>query len=105
MVLGSSLIDAGGQSHAMAGLLGLVTSYETRKMHLGYRLAELTHPYAGFAVGQKLRGHEFHYSRVIEQPDAPLARVWDAEGNPVPETGSRRGGVSGTYFHMIARTQ
>jgi cobyrinic acid a,c-diamide synthase len=29
--------------------------------------------------------------------------VADADGNPVPETGSRRGQVSGTFFHLIAK--
>jgi cobyrinic acid a,c-diamide synthase len=52
--------------------------------------------------GSALRGHEFHYSTILEQPDAPLAEVTDADGNPVPETGSRRGNVTGTFFHMIA---
>ncbi len=37
MVLGDALIDAKGQSHAMAGLLPLTTSFATRKLHLGYR--------------------------------------------------------------------
>jgi cobyrinic acid a,c-diamide synthase len=26
----------------------------------------------------------------------------DAEGNPVPETGSINGNVTGTFFHLIA---
>ncbi|MCI5086780.1 MAG: cobyrinic acid a,c-diamide synthase, partial [Rhodovulum sp.] len=85
----------------MAGLLGLVTSYEKRKFHLGYRRAVLQSPLPGFETGAALRGHEFHYSTILEQPDAPLAAVFDADGNPVPETGSRRGHVSGTFFHLI----
>lgn len=31
--------------------------------------------------------------------------VTDADGNSVPETGSRRGTVSGTFFHLIAEDQ
>lgn len=103
MALGEALIDKQGVRHRMAGLLGLVTSYETRKMHLGYRRAELIAPMPGFDVGDALRGHEFHYSTILDQPDAPLARVSDAEGVLVPETGSRRGNVSGTFFHLIAQ--
>ncbi|MEO1457416.1 MAG: cobyrinate a,c-diamide synthase [Pseudomonadota bacterium] len=102
MVLGEALIDADGTSHAMTGLLGLVTSYAKRRFHLGYRRAELVAPMPGLAPGTALRGHEFHYSRVIEQPDPPLARVTDADGNPVEETGSHRGPVTGTFFHLIA---
>lgn len=103
MVLGAALVDQDGTSHPMAGLLGLVTSYEKRKLHLGYRRAELLSDLPGLKVGAALRGHEFHYSTILEQPDAPLARVADADGAPVAETGSWRGGVSGTFFHLIAQ--
>lgn len=102
MVLGEALIDKGGVRHRMAGLLGLVTSHAQRKMHLGYRHAQLLVPVSGLAAGTRLRGHEFHYSTIVEQNDAPLARVTDADGAEVAETGSHRGHVTGTYFHMIA---
>ncbi|MFC2969089.1 cobyrinate a,c-diamide synthase [Acidimangrovimonas pyrenivorans] len=102
MAMGEALIDKDGARHRMAGLLGLVTSYATRKMHLGYRLAELHHPLPGHEAAARLRGHEFHYSTILDQPDAPLAHVVDAAGAPVPETGSRRGNASGTFFHLIA---
>ncbi|WP_300010336.1 cobyrinate a,c-diamide synthase [uncultured Roseobacter sp.] len=101
MALGEALIDKEGTRHQMAGLLGLVTSYEKRKFHLGYRRAVLKAPLPGHAPGAALRGHEFHYSTILEQPDAALAEVADADGNPVPETGSHRGHVSGTFFHFI----
>ena len=103
MVLGEALIDKDGTRHTMAGLLGLVTSYEKRKFHLGYRRAVLQAPLPGHATGTALRGHEFHYSTILDQPDAPLAQVFDADGNPVPETGSRRGHVTGTFFHLISQ--
>ncbi|WP_298855076.1 cobyrinate a,c-diamide synthase [uncultured Paracoccus sp.] len=102
MALGTALIDKEGTRHQMAGLLALVTSYESRKFHLGYRRAVLHEAIPGQAAGAALRGHEFHYSTILEQPDAPLAAVADADGQPVPETGSRRGHVTGTFFHLIA---
>lgn len=107
MAMGSALIDAGGERHVMAGLLGLVTSFAKRRMHLGYRLATLVQPMPGYDRGTRLRGHEFHYATIIEQPDAPLARVCDAHGAMVPETGSVRsfdggGRATATFFHLIA---
>lgn len=105
MVLGEALVDKTGERHRMAGLLGLVTSYAQRRMHLGYRLAELLSPIGTIPGGTRLRGHEFHYSIILDQPDSPLARVCDADGVEVPETGSRRGHVTGTFFHMIAPLQ
>ena len=53
-------------------------------------------------AGTRLRGHEFHYSTILDQPDPPLAQVLDAEGNEVAESGSYRGRVTGSYFHLIA---
>jgi cobyrinic acid a,c-diamide synthase len=102
MVLGAGLIDASGTRHEMAGLLGLETSFAKRRMHLGYRRAELAADMPGHAPGTQLRGHEFHYATIIAQPDPPLAAVRDANGAEVAETGSRRGRVTGTFFHLIA---
>jgi cobyrinic acid a,c-diamide synthase len=107
MAMGEAIIDKDGVRHRMAGLLRLVTSFETRKMHLGYRTALLAQTIPGFGSGSRLRGHEFHYSTITAQPDAPLAEVTDATGAVVPETGSYRlqagGGLStGTFFHLIA---
>ena len=105
MVLGDTLTDKDGNRHQMAGLLGLKTSFEKRKFHLGYRRAILEKAMPGFAPGAALRGHEFHYTTILDQPDEPLANVFDADGNPVPETGSIRGNVSGTFFHYITQDQ
>ncbi|MDP2739684.1 MAG: cobyrinate a,c-diamide synthase [Pseudorhodobacter sp.] len=101
MAMGEALIDASGTRHQMAGLLGLVTSYQTRRMHLGYRQAHLAAPLPGTPAGSTLRGHEFHYSTILAQPDPPLAVVTDASGAAVAETGSFRGHASGTFFHLI----
>jgi cobyrinic acid a,c-diamide synthase len=102
MVLGTGLVDAAGTRHAMTGLLGLETSFAKRRMHLGYRLADLAVPIPGHPAESRLRGHEFHYASILAQPDAPLASVRDATGTAVAETGSHRGRVTGTFFHMIA---
>lgn len=102
MAMGAALIDRDGRAHEMAGLLGLVTSFERRRMHLGYRLARLEAAIPGHAAGARLRGHEFHYSTIVGQPDRTLAQVTDATGAAVAETGSRRGHATGTFFHLIA---
>jgi cobyrinic acid a,c-diamide synthase len=107
MAMGEALIDKDGIRHPMAGLLGLVTSFEKRKMHLGYRRAQLVQAIPGHAAGTRPYGHEFHYSTILTQPDTPLAEVTDATGETVAETGSYRlqpgGGLStGTFFHLIA---
>ena len=107
MALGAGLVDAEGVRHEMVGLLGLETSFAKRKMHLGYRKADLLAPIPGHGVGARLRGHEFHYATILAEPDAPLARITDSNDATVPETGTLRrldggGQVSGTFFHLIA---
>jgi cobyrinic acid a,c-diamide synthase len=74
MAMGEGLVDKDGTRHRMAGLLGLVTSYANRKMHLGYRRAVLAQNIPGQAAGAVLSGHEFHYSTILDQPDAPWPR-------------------------------
>ncbi len=102
MVLGTGLVDKDCVRHEMTGLLGLETSFAKRKLHLGYRSAQLFAPIPGARQGETLRGHEFHYATIAKQPDPPLAEVRDATAQTVTESGSRRGQVSGTFFHMIA---
>ena len=106
MVLGQGLVDADGQQHEMLGLLGHATSFAKRKMNLGYRQARLKAGSALGSAGAQVRGHEFHYAQVIEPgEDEPLAEIADGQGNPLGLSGGRRGLVSGTFFHVIARAE
>jgi cobyrinic acid a,c-diamide synthase len=103
MVLGESLEDAAGKSHAMAGLLGHATSFAKRKLHLGYRSARLLTESVLGAKGARVRGHEFHYATLTAAGnDQTLAEMHDGEGKPLGQAGGRRGHVSGTFFHAIA---
>ena len=105
MTLGAGLIDAAGTRHAMLGLLGLETDFAQRRLHLGYRTATLLAPIPGHGAGRVLRGHEFHYARVVAQPDQPLADIRDASGVPTAETGSRRGTSPGAFFTWSMRSR
>ncbi len=103
MVLGAGLEDADGARHAMAGLLGVETSFAKRKLHLGYRRARLLASSALGPAGTEVFGHEFHYAALSANPDEPLVTAEDARRAAVAECGSRRGSVSGTFFHVIDR--
>jgi cobyrinic acid a,c-diamide synthase len=98
MVLGNALIDAKGQSHPMAGLLPLTTSFAARKLHLGYRqLTPLGGPWE-----KPLHGHEFHYSSIENEGKADrLFKASDAAGEDLGAIGLRRGMVMGSYAHII----
>jgi cobyrinic acid a,c-diamide synthase len=106
MVLGQGLIDATGARHAMTGLLGHVTSFADRKLHLGYREAKLVAASPIGPAGAHVRGHEFHYASLLSAAgDAPLAELMDGEGRPLGPCGGRRGRVTGTFFHAIAQVE
>jgi len=106
MMLGQGLVDADGKEHAMLGLLGHATSFAKRKMNLGYRQALLRASSALGPAGTVVRGHEFHYAQTIDPgADAPLADIADGQGNALGPSGGRRGHVSGTFFHAIARAE
>lgn len=97
MTLGTSLIDAGGVRHAMVGLLPLETSFEHRKLHLGYRqLTPLGGPFTS-----ALTGHEFHYATTLRAEGQPLFEAKTAEGSALPPLGLINGRVCGSFAHVI----
>jgi cobyrinic acid a,c-diamide synthase len=102
MVLGTSLEDGEGRTHAMAGLLSHATSFARRRLTLGYREADVPPGVASLPAGP-LRGHEFHYATVTDPgTDLPLATLRDGQGRDLGPAGGRRGLVSGSFFHAIA---
>ena len=104
MVLGQTLEDADGLTHAMAGLLGHRTSFAKRKMQLGYREARLLSDSALGQAGGVVRGHEFHYSSLITAGrDEPLVDLTDGQNRSLGTAGGRCGRVTGAFFHVIAR--
>lgn len=103
MALGAALTDAAGETHRMAGLVGVETSFARRRMTLGYREARLAADCVLGRQGARLRGHEFHYSTIAAAGgDEPFAFVTDAYGAAHAPAGSRRGHVTGSFFHVIA---
>jgi cobyrinic acid a,c-diamide synthase len=103
MVLGQSIEDGDGRTHAMIGLLGHTTSFAKRKLHVGYREALLLSDGVLGPKGAHVRGHEFHYASLIAAgDDEPFAELSDSAGRALGKGGGRRGCVSGTFFHAIA---
>jgi len=99
MVLGEGLVDASGDRHAMLGLLPLTTSFERRKLHLGYRRLA---PRPEFFWPMALTAHEFHYASLVEEGRADrLFEVTDALGNRLEPAGLCHGSVSGSFMHVI----
>ena len=104
MVLGERLVDAGGNSHAMAGMLPIATTFAERGLTLGYRDASTL---AGGPLGRegaRFRGHEFHYARVLhERGDSALFRCTDSRGRDLGNAGRRAGKIMGSFVHLVDR--
>ncbi|EAU43036.1 cobyrinic acid a,c-diamide synthase [Fulvimarina pelagi HTCC2506] len=99
MTLGRGIVDAVGTRHEMLGLLPLVTSFETRKLHLGYRRAT---PRPGAPFKAPMTAHEFHYATILEQGDGPaLFAAEDARSTDLGTCGQILGNVCGSFLHLV----
>jgi len=65
MYLGKSLVLA-GQTHPMVGVLPIIFGLEKKPQAHGYSIVEVEKNNPYFSVKTVLKGHEFHYSRVLE---------------------------------------
>ena len=78
------------------------TSFETPRLHLGYRSAALLADGFLGAAGKAFRGHEFHYASVlVEEGDKPLFFTTDAAGGNSGTAGLVDGNVAGSFIHLI----
>jgi cobyrinic acid a,c-diamide synthase len=103
MSLGKAIVDARGKSHAMAGLLPLVTSFADRRLHLGYRRLRLKADTPFGRAGGRFQGHEFHYATIQEQEaGGGVFEGWDAQGTPLGGIGLIRNKIFGSFAHLIA---
>ncbi len=97
MYLGESLI-LNNKTYPMAGILPIVFGLEKKPQAHGYTVIEVEKPNPYFSQNITLKGHEFHYSRVLEihTPLTPLNR--GELNNPsllLPLSKRRTGGVKG----------
>ncbi len=99
MYLGRSLSDLDGAEYPMVGALPVITSMSNRRLTLGYREVEACDDTPILDRGQRVRGHEFHWSVLTEQPTPEQAvyRVVDQENRL---EGFRVGSVWASYIHV-----
>jgi len=79
MYLCRSLATAQGDTHEMAGVFDFETRMQERLSALGYREIRFSGDTPIGKAGEIARGHEFHYSELVN-PDAPTAarQVYEA---------------------------
>jgi cobyrinic acid a,c-diamide synthase len=99
MVLGDSLTDADGAAHPMLGLLPLSTSFEDRKLTLGYRRLK---PINDLPWKQPLAAHEFHYARIVSEGEGDsLFEAESVDSARLGPIGLRCGRIMGSFAHVI----
>ena len=99
MYLGNSLSDLDGRQFPMVGAIPVVSSMEGRRLHLGYREVEACAEGPLLRAGERVRGHEFHWS-VLQNPpgeESAAYRVVNQNGRP---EGFRNGSVWASYIHV-----
>ena len=99
MYLGQSLCDLEGVEYPMLGLIPAVSAMSNRRLTLGYRELESRTDSPVLRRGQRVRGHEFHWSTLEEPPDPEQSvyRVLDQEGRA---DGFQVGSIWATYVHI-----
>jgi cobyrinic acid a,c-diamide synthase len=103
MYLASSLITKGG-GFPMVGALPFTVEQTSRVQAHGYVEATVDTPNPFLAVGTKLRGHEFHYSKVTKANTSLTSALALGRGVGVGEgrDGIVHGRVFAGYTHIFA---
>ncbi|MFQ5946930.1 MAG: cobyrinate a,c-diamide synthase [Anaerolineae bacterium] len=99
MYLGETLATSDGQTFPMAGLLPIQTAMTDRLQAVKYKEVEVLRSGAFFRPGDRLKGHEFHFSRLTADRGEPALRSIDSTGR-VEEEGVVRGGTFASYTHI-----
>ncbi len=104
MVLAES-IRIGGRSHAMAGVLPVAVDVRARPQGHGYCEVVVDSPNPLFDEGTRLRGHEFHYSRLVSGRGRVRTsyRLERGTGSHAGRDGIVVGNVLASYVHLHAR--
>jgi cobyrinic acid a,c-diamide synthase len=99
MYAGSTLTDADGRAHEMAGIFPLHSRMHGSRLTLGYRDVRALHDGPVAARGARLRGHEFHWSVANPIPGGQAAYAIESEADSRGE-GAVSGSAWGSYVHL-----
>ena len=92
-----------GVEHAMVGALPAVVEHTGRPQGHGYVAARVEAENPFLAVGTRLTGHEFHYSRLSSPPGVDTVLAMErGVGVGQGRDGLRLGNVVATYTHLHA---
>lgn len=99
MYLCRNLHDFDGNVYPMVDVFPLETRM-TQKPTLGYREIVLNEDCILGSAGERCRGHEFHYSEIIDSALGTVYSLRDHRGHPLPSEGFRRKNTLASYIHV-----
>jgi cobyrinic acid a,c-diamide synthase len=105
LMLLSQGIEANGRFYPLAGLLPTRTRMLTARKELGYVEVALTEDSLWGRRGDLLRGHEFHYSELIDDPvsDPAWRKIYSLRRRrteTVEAEGYQNGAILASYTHL-----
>jgi cobyrinic acid a,c-diamide synthase len=93
MYLCTNIFDLKGNKYPMVGLLDQDASMEKMKLHLGYRRIEY--------MDKEYRGHEFHYSQIINSNEKNcVGKIFSARNKEVDTKIFKYNNVLASYIHF-----
>ncbi len=104
MYLCEAILDTDGREYQMAGLFPTRVRMQKQLAAIAYVEAEVPEAALWLRAGQRLRGHEFHYSTIDEMP-ASVSRCFRLRaGDKTREDGYEIGSVLAGYSHLHFRS-
>ncbi len=104
MFMGKNL-KMGDKSYPMAGVLPVTFVLEKKPQGHGYTLLETMEPNPYYTAGERIKGHEFHYSRPIVHEQShtrPVFKVLRGHGLDGTYDGLQKKNLLATYTHVHA---
>jgi cobyrinic acid a,c-diamide synthase len=104
MYLCEAIVDSDGREHEMAGLFPTRVRMQKQLAAIAYVEVEASKDALWLRGGQRLRGHEFHYSTIEEMPASVSRCLRLRAGNKKRDDGYAVGCVLGGYSHLHFRS-
>jgi cobyrinic acid a,c-diamide synthase len=100
MVCCAALVDSSSRTHSMWDLIPARVVMQRRRAALGYVTVATDRDTRLGPAGTRVRGHEYHYSRIEPRTPLPYAtRLLRPDRDPTPD-GIQIGGLLAGYAHM-----
>jgi cobyrinic acid a,c-diamide synthase len=91
-----------GSTHEMTGIVPVDIGLEAGALNTGYRDLRIASACMLGPVGTRLRGHEFHFSRLLSGSEAlsPAYSMHDSDGEPLGCEGWTTGNIVASFIHL-----